>query len=110
MGQKGLAETKLPKPKTTGPIPKMGRNVTKPLCKCYTQVCYVVRCEVCFDWLKYVRKTKIKYVRKTKIKHECKTKKNMYARLKKNMYAKLKTKKCKCHFYATVILLYEHNF
>jgi ABC-type enterochelin transport system permease subunit len=37
-----------------------------------------------------------------------KLKKNMYAKLKNNMYAKLK--KCKCQFYATVILLYEHNF
>jgi hypothetical protein len=41
----------------------------------------------------------------------------MYAKLKKYVCKtkikyiyKLKTKKCKCHFYATVILLYEHNF
>jgi hypothetical protein len=51
MGRKGTAETRLARPKTTGPIPKMGRNVTNPL---YTQLWAVMRFEGCFDWLKYV--------------------------------------------------------
>ena len=52
--------------------------MTKLLCQFYTQLWAVMRCEGCFDWIKYVRKTKIKNVRKTLIKYECKAQKKKY--------------------------------
>jgi hypothetical protein len=40
---------------------------------------------------------------KLKIKYECKTE-------RKICMQNVNRKECKCHFYVTVILLYEHNF